>query len=118
MFFFTRETLAANDKNGTLMKIYTAREDGGFFVIPPPPGCRASDECHGPGSQAPRPALIGTLKNSGGNVPPSEKPKRCGKGKVKRNGKCVPRKKRQRKTHNRGKQQRPLDRPPWLRQRR
>ena len=34
------------------MRIYDAREGGGFFHIPAPPQCRASDECHGPGSRA------------------------------------------------------------------
>jgi hypothetical protein len=67
-FFFTRETLAPNDKNGTLMKIYDAREGGGFFVIPPPPTCAASDECHGPGSQAAGPIRLGTLEGEGRNV--------------------------------------------------
>jgi hypothetical protein len=90
-YFFTRETLAPNDTNGTLMKVYDAREEGGFFRIPPPPGCAASDECHGAGSQAPEPIVTGTLEGSGGNVP-AQKP--CKKGKVRRNGKCVPRKKR------------------------
>jgi hypothetical protein len=66
-FFFTRETLAANDKNGTLMKLYDAREEGGFFVVPPPPGCRASDECHGTGSAAAGPLQVGTIRGSGGN---------------------------------------------------
>jgi hypothetical protein len=66
-FFFTRDTFVANDKNGTVMKIYDARELGGFFKIPPPPGCRASDECHGAGSAPPRPLVLGTLKGRGGN---------------------------------------------------
>ena len=51
-FFFTRETLARNDPNGNLMKLYTPASNGGFLVIPPPPDCVASDECHGPGSAA------------------------------------------------------------------
>jgi hypothetical protein len=93
--FFTRETLAANDKNGTLMKLYTARENGGFFVVPPPPDCRASDECHGPGTEAAAPATLGTLQGIGGNAPP----RRCRKGQVKRSGKCVKRKRRHRSNH-------------------
>jgi hypothetical protein len=57
-FFFTREKLASNDENGNLMKLYTAREGGGFFVIPPTPPCAASDECHGPSSQAAPPVEL------------------------------------------------------------
>ena len=49
-FFFTRETLAPQDKNGETMKIYDAREGGGFLDIPPLPLCAAKDECHGPGT--------------------------------------------------------------------
>jgi hypothetical protein len=67
VYFFTRETLAANDRNGTLMKLYDAREQGGYFVVPPPPGCRASDECHGAGSEAPPHLSVGTIRGSGGN---------------------------------------------------
>src|SRR5262249_20292682 len=67
--FFTREALAVNDFNGTLMKLYDARENGGFFVVPPLPECKASDECHGPGSQAAPPAAIATLELERGNQP-------------------------------------------------
>ena len=49
-FFFTRETLAPQDKNGETMKIYDARAGGGFLQIPPLPLCAAKDECHGPGT--------------------------------------------------------------------
>ena len=67
-FFFTHDTLAPEDENGPLAKIYDARTEGGFFKIPPPALCAASDECHGPGTKAaatpsrsgPRPARPGT----------------------------------------------------------
>lgn len=72
-FFFTRETLASNDQNGNLMKLYTARENGGFFVVAPEPPCAASDECHGPGSAAPEPIDLGTLAGSGGNFEAPQK---------------------------------------------
>jgi hypothetical protein len=88
-FFFTREKLAENDDNANLVRIYDARENGGFFTIPPPPQCVASDECHGPGSQVPPPPNIGTLPGGGGNVPASKKKKPCRKGKVRRHGKCA-----------------------------
>jgi len=68
VFFFTRDTLVNQDENGTLPKLYDARELGGFPYIPPPVPCKASDECHGPSSQVPPPPNIGTFKGSGGNV--------------------------------------------------
>ena len=61
-FFFTRETLAPQDKNGETMKIYDARDGGGFLQIPPLPLCAAKDECHGPGTVPAPPPQIGTFK--------------------------------------------------------
>ncbi len=72
------------------MKIYDARENGGFLVVPPLPLCAATDECHGPGTPVAPPPQIGTFKGEGGNV------KRCRKGFVKKNGKCVKKKKARR----------------------
>jgi hypothetical protein len=60
-YFFTRDSLVANDAGKQTVKIYDAREDGGFFIVPPPPLCAASDECHGPGTRAAGPPSIGTL---------------------------------------------------------
>jgi hypothetical protein len=71
-YFFTRETLAPQDKVGPLVKIYTAREKGGFFVIPPSPPCAASDECHGPGTQAAPPRNSRTVAGTPGQVPSVE----------------------------------------------
>ena len=67
-FFFTRDVLVPQDENGTLVKIYDARELGGFPYIPPPVPCKASDECHGPSSPTPPAPNIGTLTGSGGNL--------------------------------------------------
>jgi NHL repeat len=74
-FFFTRETLVSNDHNGQAMKLYDARKGGGFFEIPESPPCAASDECHGPGTQAAPPPPIGTFKGTGGQAQTS---KDCG----------------------------------------
>ncbi len=95
-FFFTRQVLSAQDGNGTAMKIYDAREDGGFFADIVPPPCQASDECHGPGSQAAAPPLIGTLEGNVGNFTAQK----CGKHAVRRHGKCL-RKQRSRRRHRR-----------------
>lgn len=90
-FFFTHDTLAGQDLNGPLTKLYDARAGGGFFVVPAPPPCAASDECHGPSSQAPGPPSIRTVtgKPSTGGA--------CRKPRVKKHGKCV--KKHRRKPH-------------------
>jgi hypothetical protein len=92
-FFFTRETLVPQDDNGETMKVYVARKDGGFLVIPPLPLCAAKDECHGPSTVQAPPPQIGTFKGTGGNA----KKVKCKKPKVKRNGKCVKKKKRKKK---------------------
>src|SRR5262249_36980649 len=44
VFFFTRDTLVPQDKNGSLAKVYDAREKGGFPFLPDPVPCKASDE--------------------------------------------------------------------------
>jgi hypothetical protein len=91
-FFFTRQTLAPQDENGGAMKIYDAREDGGFLFNPPPRPCVASDECHGPGTQQAPPPAINTIEGTGEPQPPigkAKKPVKCHKGQVKRQGKCV-----------------------------
>ena len=67
-YFFTRSTLTAADANGTRVKLYDARELGGFPQAPPPHQCQASDECHGPGSPAPGSPDINTAVGTGGNA--------------------------------------------------
>jgi hypothetical protein len=86
-FFFTRDTLVDEDKNGQAMKIYDARSGGGHFVIPPAPPCAASDECHGPSSKVAPSPQIGTFKGTGGQYTPPRAA--CKKPKVKRKGRCV-----------------------------
>jgi hypothetical protein len=67
-YFFTRATLVPEDENADAMKIYDARERGGFASLPAPVPCQASDECHGAGSQAAPPVSVGTLRGELGNV--------------------------------------------------
>ena len=64
VFFFTREILSHEDQNGNAVKIYDARQDGGFPFLPASKPCAASDECHGPGTVQPAAPDINTL--SGG----------------------------------------------------
>lgn len=84
-FFFTRQTLVSSDLNGSLTKLYDAREGGGFLVSPTTPSCASSDECHGPGAPAPGPPSISPGAPSGGNVRPAP---RCRKGRVTRHRRC------------------------------
>jgi hypothetical protein len=92
-FFFTRDVLVADDKNGTLMKVYDARANGGFFVVPPPPACVASDECHGAGSPSPPEPVISSASPGHGGQELT-----CRKGFVKKRGRCV-----KKKPHRHGK---------------
>jgi hypothetical protein len=91
VFFFTHDVLYSGDENGNLVKIYDARQGGGFYVPQTLPPCRASDECHGPSSESPPPPDIGTYKGVGGQLPPvmATKPKRCKRGQVRRHRRCV-----------------------------
>jgi sugar lactone lactonase YvrE len=100
-FFFTRDTLTPFDTNGSPMKIYDARELGGFLYNAPPFPCAASDECHGPGTQAAPPPNINTIEGSGRKTQ-TQTPARvqCRRGFVKRHGKCV-RKRRHHRKHTR-----------------
>jgi hypothetical protein len=100
-FFFTRDTLVPQDENGDLVKIYDARADGGFEFFPPPVPCKASDECHGAGSEAPGPPEIRTIRGSSGNEAPVAKKPGCKRHRIKRNGLCVKPKRHTRKRHKR-----------------
>jgi hypothetical protein len=103
VYFFTNDSLAPQDQNGPITKIYDARQEGGFPFTPPQPLCAASDECHGAGSPAPGPAQIRTLASGPGNAP-TEKPKKCKKGFALKHGHCVKphqgKKHRQQAAHN------------------
>ena len=92
VYFFTRDRLAQEDENGSTMKVYDAREGGGFSYQLSPPDCKASDECHGPASQAPPQIEIGSEAGTPHNYTPEEetvKPVSCKKGYVKKHGACV-----------------------------
>jgi hypothetical protein len=97
-FFFTREQLVSSDENGGAVKIYDAREGGGFLQLPTAPPCAASDECHGAGTEAPPPPNVNSLEGPGatGFGPPGA---HCRKGFVERNGRCT---KKHKKHHRHG----------------
>ena len=90
VFFYTRDVLIPTDHNGNVVKIYDAREGGGFLYDPPRGLCKASDECHGPGTETPPPPSINTTTGPEKARPPvTSTAKKCRKGKVLRNGHCV-----------------------------
>ena len=67
-YFFTRESLTPQVENGDLVKVYDARELGGFPYTPPEVPCKAADECHGAGTPIPPPPTIDSANSTGGNV--------------------------------------------------
>ncbi len=99
-YFFTHDTLTKEDENGPVTKIYDARVNGGVFHVPPPALCAASDECHGPGTEAPPVPSIRTKAGTPGNTKNAVK---CKKGTVKKHGKCVKKtkKKKTKRKHHR-----------------
>jgi hypothetical protein len=86
-FFFTRQTLVHQDLNGNAVKIYDARTEGGFPFVSPPDPCKASDECHGPGTQAAPEPVINTVTGPGNLKHPSSR--HCRRGFKKKRGRCV-----------------------------
>ena len=96
VFFFTHDPLATEeDRNGALVRIYDAREGGGFFKLPQDVPCQASDECHGPGTAAgSAPDIRSSGKTTAGNVLV------CPKNRVKKRGQCLkPKKAKAKKKH-------------------
>ena len=64
-YFFTRDLLSRQDGNGSAVKIYDAREGGGFLFEDSPQPCAASDECHGAGTEQPGAPNINTATGEG-----------------------------------------------------
>ena len=89
VYLFTRDSLAPQDQNGPVVKVYDAREGGGFPYLFPPEECKASDECHGAASPAPGPIEAGSEASTPdiGNAPKEPETKLCKKGFVKKHGK-------------------------------
>jgi hypothetical protein len=75
VYFATFDTLVAGDDNGSFMKFYDARANGGFPLSPEIAPCAAADECHGPGTEATTlPTVTSTAAlGAGGNVKSSKK---------------------------------------------
>jgi hypothetical protein len=100
VFFFTRETLVPQDENGSLVKLYDARRLGGFEFFPEKVACKASDECHGPGTVQPPPPGIGTLEgNTGNHTGASSNKPSCRRGYARKHGRCVKRNHGKKRAH-------------------
>jgi NHL repeat len=101
-YFFTRDSLAPQDENGPTMKIYDAREEGGFPYVFPEVTCKASDECHGAASPTPPPIQAGSEAGTPSNF--KAQAKGCKKGFLKKHGHCVKRPKGHKHNHRAGHQ--------------
>jgi hypothetical protein len=101
VFFATGSSLLPQDYG--LVDIYDARVGGGLPIpAPPAPGCEG-EACQSPPEAPNDPTPASSSFEGAGNVVEGTKP-RCAKGKVRRRGRCVPRKHRkaaQRAKHKR-----------------
>ncbi len=72
-YFTTFDTLVGQDRNGSFLKFYDARTNGGFPFVAPAAPCEAADECVGHGSSPPEipPDTSGAALGAGGNLSPS-----------------------------------------------
>jgi hypothetical protein len=80
LYFSTFETLVPQDLNGSFIKFYDARTNGGFPIVPPDLPCSAADECHGDTSSSGSEPLLGTegaLGNGGNALAPKRQAKRA-----------------------------------------
>ena len=101
VYFSTFDTLVPEDENGQFIKFYNARIGGGFPFNAPPPPCKAADECHGGGSIGPASPRVGTGAGAGQDRQREDTEDEVQEGLVKKNGKCVKKKRRKRRSANR-----------------
>jgi hypothetical protein len=75
VYFTTYDSLVGQDRNGSFLKFYDARTNGGFPFVSRPAPCEAADECAGSGSSPPEipPDTSGAALGAGGNVTHSPK---------------------------------------------
>lgn len=92
VFLASRRQLVGWDDNGNY-DVYDAREGGGFPEPPPPPPACEGESCKGPASS---PAASGPSPGTASFQGPGNQStpvrSRCPKGKVRRRGRCKPRK--------------------------
>lgn len=70
VYFSTFDTIVKEDQNGSFLKFYDARTNGGFSLPPVDAPCAAADECHGVDSAPPSPPIVtsGVPLGNSGNV--------------------------------------------------
>jgi hypothetical protein len=91
VFFLTRNSLIGSDRDGNV-DLYDARVGGGFAEPVPPPACEG-DACQSP-PNPPNDPTPASLAASGAESKSERTIKgNCRKGQVRRNGRCVKRKK-------------------------
>jgi hypothetical protein len=92
--FFTQQAQLTPDAIDGFTRLYDARVGGGFDFPPPPPPCPL-EACQGIPRGVPEESRPGSADYAGaGNV--STHSSRCRKGKVRRRGRCVAKKHKQR----------------------
>ncbi len=98
VFFYTGDSLdPSRDEDGGHFDIYDARVGGGFPPVVKDPGCDPlAEECQGEASKSGSLPTPQSRNASGAGNPPTPPPN-CGKGKVRKHGKCV--KKQKKKQH-------------------
>ncbi len=93
--FFTQPARLTPDATDAYRRLYDARIGGGFDFSPPPPPCPL-DACQGTPKGAPEESRPASADFAGaGNASPAPST-RCRKGKVRRRGRCVAKKHKQR----------------------
>lgn len=98
IFIFTYQRLVAQDKD-QLVDVYDARVGGGIpaqEAVPSVP-CENEQGCLPQAAGAPPGAAPASPAAAGANVTPA---KRCKKGRVRRHGRCVPRRRHKRHRHH------------------
>jgi dipeptidyl aminopeptidase/acylaminoacyl peptidase len=101
VFFGTTSSLLQQDPG--LVDVYDARVGGGFPSPPPPVLPCEGESCREPSSAPSEPSLSSSSLGGRGNVKPAKSKHRCKKGKVRRKGRCVAKKRGHRKPgHHRG----------------
>jgi hypothetical protein len=99
VFFLTTQQLVGWDGDDST-DLYDARVGGGFPEPPPQPPICEGESCRGQGSvPIPVPGAGTGVFEGPGNQAKSLNKKPCRKGKVRRKGKCVKKKKRHKKRH-------------------
>jgi hypothetical protein len=100
ILFITQAQLVASDRNNA-NDLYSARLGGGFPALSGVTSCGDSDQCQGPTASTETPASAASPGSASFSGPGNEAtPKPCAKGKVRRHGKCVSKRRSHRHKHH------------------